>query len=402
MEKPAQFRVETNSVELVAGSLGQWQANGHLGDTLKAMRGAFTRAKKAAPAILFIDELDSFGDRTKFAGDNRDYSTQVVNALLEQIDGVEGRDGVVVIGATNNVGQIDRAILRSGRLDRHIEIGLPNGADRMAILAEHLQCGVTATELEVLKVATNDMSGADLAKAAREARRIARLARRAVTVDDVRASLPPVMQIEGELRRYIAIHESGHTIVGTHLGHGIYLGTEIASVVNPQATNLRGGAAYFDMPSFVRRDRQYHLDQITVMVAGLAAEELILGCFADGGASDLAAATRIATLMEARYGMGQTLRHSAVIEDEALERLRQLDRPLAERVHRTLQDQFDRAKAILSQRMSFLDVVTQELFEIGALTPKRLDELLGQCERLKESKRAPGRSRASPDRLQSG
>lgn len=360
-------------VELIAGSLGQWQAAGHLGDTLKAMRAAFAKAKKAAPAILFIDEIDSFGDRSKFAPDNKDYSTQVVNALLEQIDGVDGREGVVVIGATNNLDNIDPAILRAGRLDRRIEIEMPNASDRMAILAAHLQCGFTAADLEGLKVATHDMSGADLAKAAREARRMARMARRPVTLEDVTASLPPVVRIEGELRRYIAIHESGHTLVGTHLKHGFYIGTEIAIAVSSHATHMRGGAAYFDMPSFVRRDRQYHCDQIAVMLAGIAAEEIVFGCFADGGASDLAAATRVATLMEARYGMGGTLKHSPAVEDAELERLRQYDRQLSERVHRTLQEEFERAKAILAEERRLLDDVANELVEVGSLTPQRLD-----------------------------
>ncbi|WP_312412436.1 AAA family ATPase, partial [Shinella sp.] len=337
-------------VELIVGSLGQWQAAGHLGDTLKAMRAAFNSARKAAPSILFIDEIDSFGDRSTFAADNRDYSTQVVNALLEQIDGVEGREGVIVIGATNNISNIDPAILRAGRLDRQIEIGLPNAADRMAILASHLQSGFKPSDLEPLKAQTQEMTGADLAKAAREARRIARMARRPLTIEDVTTSLPPMVKIEGEMRRYIAVHESGHTVVGKHLKHGSFIGTTIIDAISMQIGTGRGGAAYFDMPLIIRRDRQYHCDQIAVMLSGIAAEEIVFGGFADGGASDLAAATRVATLMEVRFGMGGTLRHSAATEDEALERLRLYDRQVSERVHRTLQEEFERAKAILMER----------------------------------------------------
>ncbi|MCQ1779403.1 AAA family ATPase [Neorhizobium galegae] len=362
-------------VELVAGSLGQWQATGHLGDTLKAMRATFAKAKKAAPAILFIDEIDSFGDRSKFAPDNKDYSTQVVNAFLEQIDGVEGREGVVMVGATNNLENIDPAILRSGRLDQIIEVEMPNGADRVAILAAHLKSEFAASDLEGLKAATQEMSGADLAKAAREARRIARLAKRPVTIEDVNASLPTMVKIEGEMRRYIALHESGHTLVGNRLRHGIYIGTQIIDAISAQNTSARGGAAYFDMPLIARRDRQYYCDQIAVMLAGIAAEEIAYGAFADGGASDLAAATRVATLMEARYGMGATLTYSAAAEDAELERLRQFDRNLAERVHHTLQGEFERAKAILMEQRWLLDEVAAELVTVGSLTPTRLQEL---------------------------
>lgn len=363
-------------VELIAGSLGQWQATGHLGDTLKAMRATFAKAKKAAPSILFIDEIDSFGDRSKFAPDNKDYSTQVVNALLEQIDGVEGREGVVIIGATNNLENIDPAILRSGRLDQVIEIGMPNASDRIAILAAHLKSDLATVDLEALKAATQEMSGADLAKAAREARRIARLAKRPVKIEDVTASLPVMVKIEGEMRQYIAVHESGHTLVGNRLRHGIFIGTQIIDAVSAQNTSARGGAAYFDMPLIARRDRQYYCDQIAVMLSGIAAEEIVFGAFADGGASDLAAATRIATLMEARYGMGATLRHSPAAQDAELERLRQFDRHLSERVHRTLQEEFERAKTILMEQRWFLDQVTTELVAVGSLTPERLRELM--------------------------
>ncbi|MCK3776664.1 ATP-binding protein [Ensifer sesbaniae] len=91
------------SVPIIAASLARWQARGHLGDLLKAMRSDFDKAKESAPCILFCDELDSFGDRNSFSADNKDYSTQVVNGFLEHLDGLDGREGVVVIGATNNV-----------------------------------------------------------------------------------------------------------------------------------------------------------------------------------------------------------------------------------------------------------------------------------------------------------
>lgn len=363
-------------VELVAGSLGQWQAAGHLGDTLKAMRATFAKAKKAAPSILFIDEIDSFGDRSKFAPDNKDYSTQVVNALLEQIDGIEGRQGVVIIGATNNLENIDRAILRSGRLDQLIEIGMPNAADRIAILAGHLKGDLAVGDLDVLKVATHDMSGADLAKAAREARRIAREAKRPVCLEDVTASLPPTVKIEGEMRHFIAVHETGHTLVGTLLKHGFFIGTTIVDAISAQNASSQGGAAYFDMPLIARRDRRFYCDQIAVMLAGIAAEEVVFGAFADGGSADLAAATRIATLMESRFGMGGTLRHSMAAGDAELERLRQFDRQLSEKVQKILQEQFERAKALLAEDRLLLDEVAKELIEVGSLTPDRLAELM--------------------------
>jgi len=214
-------------VSLIATSLGQWQSRGHLGDLLRAMRADFAAAKDAAPAILFIDEIDSIGNREKFTHDHKDYSVQVVNAFLECLDGLDSREGVVVVGATNNITRIDPAVLRAGRLDQHIEIPLPDGASRVAILSQHIDGIITIEGLQPLRAATVGMTGADLAKVARDARRLARREKRALTVDDLRAALPEVIKIEGDYRRSIAVHEAGHTVVGNELKHGTYLGTRI-------------------------------------------------------------------------------------------------------------------------------------------------------------------------------
>ncbi|RYD73114.1 MAG: ATP-binding protein, partial [Verrucomicrobiaceae bacterium] len=123
---------------LITTSISQWQSKGHLGDMLAAMRADFARAARETPSILFLDELDSVGDRSLFAGKNANYETQVVNALLECMDGSIAREGTVIIGATNNPASIDPAILRPGRLDRHLVINLPGIEDRINIIGQHL------------------------------------------------------------------------------------------------------------------------------------------------------------------------------------------------------------------------------------------------------------------------
>ena len=112
----------TCGVHLVLGSIARWQAKGHLGDLLKAMRAAFDEARKNAPSIIFLDEIDAVGDREKFSDHNAQYCTEVVAALLECIDGSEGREGVVVVGACNHPNRLDAALVRAGRLDRHDRI----------------------------------------------------------------------------------------------------------------------------------------------------------------------------------------------------------------------------------------------------------------------------------------
>lgn len=369
-------------VQLIATSLGRWQARGHLGDLLRAMRSDFAAAKDAAPAILFIDEIDSVGDREQFTHDNKDYSVQVVNAFLECLDGLDGREGVVVVGATNNITRIDSAILRAGRLDRHVEIPLPDGQARLAILRQHLD-GIIPTEtLAPLRPATVGMTGADLAKVARDARRLARSEKRELTIDDLRAALPEVVRIDGEYRHSIAVHEAGHTIVGNKLKHGKYLGSRIVDQVVLNGADQKGGAAYFEIPALGWRNLEHYLSQITVMLAGLAAEQIVLGSTGDGAgmgrSSDLAVATRLATLVETMFGMGATFRHSLATKDDELEKLRTNDRELAFRVDCKLATQFLRAKEILESNRPLLDAVTDTLVEDGSITPKQYQELAGQ------------------------
>ncbi|WP_075290213.1 phage head closure protein [Pararhizobium arenae] len=136
----AKALANTCDVNLVVASAARWQAAGHLGDFLKAMRSSFAEAKRNAPSILFVDEFDSFGDREGGGDDHhRDYRRQAINGMLECLDPAEGREGVVVVGATNNPSGIDRALLRSGRLEKVIEVPLPDAVARGAILKHHLR-----------------------------------------------------------------------------------------------------------------------------------------------------------------------------------------------------------------------------------------------------------------------
>ena len=370
------------NAHLVAASLGRWQACGHLGDLLKAMRRDFARASEQAPAILFVDELDSFGDRDSFTHDHRNYSVQVNNAFLECLDGIDGREGVVVVGATNNITRIDPAIVRSGRLDKHVEIPLPDAADRIAILHQQLNQPIPAIsvgDLSALATCTDGMSGADLAKAVRDAKRVARRAGREIMVGDVAAALPEVVRLDAAHLRGNAIHEVGHTLVGLRLSHGKYLGTDLAHQVSSGTAVSTGGRACFEIPSVQRRDKQFYLDQIAVCLGGIAAERLVLGTTSDGAGgddrSDLGMATRLATLVEAQFGMGETLRFSKAASDDGLERLRRIDPQLCARIDDMLKTELERATSILTDDRVLIDRLTEELVVTGKLTPERVSAI---------------------------
>jgi cell division protease FtsH len=172
----AQVLADTCGVELVIASAGRWQARGHLGDFLKAMRASFAEATKKAPSILFIDEFDSMGSREIASdGDNHDYKRQAINGLLECLDPVEGREGVVVIGATNDPKAIDPALLRPGRLEITIQIPLPDDIARLGILKQHLAGHEIAGDLAEFVASSRGWSGADIMKVARDVRRLARV-----------------------------------------------------------------------------------------------------------------------------------------------------------------------------------------------------------------------------------
>jgi cell division protease FtsH len=172
----AQALADTCGVELVIASAGRWQARGHLGDFLKAMRASFAEATKKAPSILFIDEFDSMGSREIASdGDNHDYKRQAINGLLECLDPVEGREGVVVIGATNDPKAIDPALLRPGRLEITIQIPLPDDIARVGILKQHLAGHEIAGDLAEFVASSRGWSGADIMKVARDVRRLARV-----------------------------------------------------------------------------------------------------------------------------------------------------------------------------------------------------------------------------------
>ena len=156
-----------------------------LGDCIKAMRGAFNFAKAAAPAVLFVDEVDVFVDRSQLGGRNGPWMRDFINAFLEQLDGFGDREGVVVVGATNEPRIVDPAVRRAGRLDTEIEIGFPATKSREGILRWHLGAEADDLDLGEIAEAAEGMSAADLEKVARTARRAARKARRPLQIDDV-------------------------------------------------------------------------------------------------------------------------------------------------------------------------------------------------------------------------
>jgi Cdc6-like AAA superfamily ATPase len=370
----------TCGASFISASCAKWQSAGHLSDFLQAMNRSFADAAERTPCILFLDEFDAVGDRSKFQGDNASYGVQVVNALLEALDGSNRREGIVVIAATNHPDAIDSALRRPGRLDRHIEIELPDYEARRKIIGLHLRAQVPDDVLAEAARATSGYSGADLAQLAKDARKRARRARRSVSGEDLKAAMPRLFVVEDELRYAACIHEAGHAVVGTELAFGK---VEIITVLREVSlSGDRAGYVGWLRPNPLYRSRESYLNEISMFLAGRAAEDVIVGSVTDGfggsKGSDLHRAADVATLMEANLGLGEGLSYSSVARPEDLEELRRSDPILRRRVERLLAAELERAKSIVRMRRRLIEVLAKEILEKGALGSLDFQRLLAK------------------------
>ena len=373
----AKSLAETCGVGLVVGSYSTWlgTGEGHQGDLLKSMRGAFETARKLAPCIVFIDEVDNFVQRGSIGtGKSDEWMRGVVNALLEQIDGATSREGVVVIGACNDASGIDDALRRSGRLDRHIELGLPDAGARVHILRDYL--GVDLDLRPYLR-RTEGMSGADLERVAREARRLARRERTGIEERHLVAALPTRVHRSADALRQMSRHEIGHAVVGHVLGIGTLIAVHVTQEFDPAtaAGSVAGAAAFRPVYGELRTATAF-TDAICAKMGGLAAEVMYYGAHSEGCISDLEEATSLATYMLSTLGMGGSLSSAGHRDQQALANARLMDPTLARAVETMLQEQADRAREILEEHREAVDELVELLIFRGRLKGPEVIEML--------------------------
>lgn len=349
---------------LVVGSYSVWMGSGagHQGDLIKAMRAAFDEAIEHAPSVLLIDEIDNFVDRATDKSNNSEWNRGVTNALLECLDGALERQGVIVVGATNDGFIVDPALKRAGRLDKHIQIPLPDDEARLKILAQHIKSDVDLTGLEPH---TTGMSGADLEQVAREARRKARRERVELTRDHVIAALPKRIDVKPEVKRLTAVHEAGHAIVASLLDFGIS-GAIIELTVPETSQKFRhpGGVTGVDLERQNKNLNDYR-DAICAMVAGPAAEVVIFGHYGSGSLSDFETATEYAK----RAIAGRAMAGSYVIRKEPTEaQWAQMDKEIGE--------QLKRAVSLLRANLEALCEIADILEREGVIKPPAVFEAI--------------------------
>jgi cell division protease FtsH len=286
------------------------------------VRDLFQQAKEAAPAIIFIDELDAIG-RSRASGGafsgGHDEREQTLNQILTEMDGFDPRTGVIVLGATNRPEILDPALLRPGRFDRRVAVQPPDRNGREAILRVHTRSVPLApgVDLGALAASTPGMVGADLANLVNEAALLAaRRAHERVTTEDFTDSLERIVlgaerkvMLSEDDRRRTAYHEAGHAIVGM-LTPGADPVRKVSIIPRGQALGVTFSAPDADRFNF---DERHLLAQIKVALGGRVAEETVLGDLTTGAESDIQQLTRIARSMVGRWGMSAAIGPISVI-----------------------------------------------------------------------------------------
>lgn len=351
-------------VPLLAGSYAVWHSagTGHQGDFLRAMRKTFADAKAAAPCILFIDEVDSFPDRTKVTRHNGSYEIQIVNSLLAEIDGADARDGVVVMAACNHPEKLDPALVRSGRLDRHIRLTLPDADELAAILREHLGDDLPGEDLGRMGSLAVGRSGADCEKLVRGARRRARLRPGPMILADLLAELPGPGR-DAAFERRVATHEAGHVIAALEMGGAL----AVETVTIQSMDGRKGAMRALRNDAFLTEERVR--DHLVVLLAGRAAEEVMLGhasCGAGGGASsDLAQATGLALRASVSMGLDPDdgLLWRGEPDEMTTRTMLECDPGLAARIRLKLSGAHEQAADLMRRRRAAVSALADALVE---------------------------------------
>ena len=287
----------------------------YVGVGASRVRDLFTQAKKDAPAIVFIDEIDAVGrKRGSGLGGGHDEREQTLNQLLVEMDGFGSNEGVVVLAATNRVDILDPALLRPGRFDRQVYVGLPDIKGRREILDIHARSKPLAEDVDLDEIArsTAGFTGADLENLMNEAALLAgRRNRRSITMEEVRESVIKVIAgpekrsrvVPEHERRLTAYHEAGHAVV-TH----VLPGQEPVHQVTIVPRGMAGGMT-ISLPEEDRSylSRKYMEDEIVTLLGGRVAEALILGDISTGASNDIQRATTMARKMVGTYGMSDKL-----------------------------------------------------------------------------------------------
>ena len=359
------------------------------------VRDLFLQAKKQAPCIVFVDEIDAVGrQRGAGLGGGHDEREQTLNQLLVEMDGFEANDGVILIAATNRPDVLDPALLRPGRFDRRVVVPRPDIKGREGILHVHIRRVPLESDVDIRVLArgTPGFAGADLENLVNEAALLAaRNDKDKVNMSDFELAKDKVMMgterksmiISDEEKRNTAYHEAGHALVAVLLP-GADPVHKVTIIPRGMALGL---TQQLPMDERHSQDKQYLLSNVTILFGGRAAEELILGHMTTGAGNDIERATEIAHRMVCEWGMSEKLgpmtfgkkeeqiflgRDFTQQQDYSEHTAVEIDRE----VRRIIQDGYNRAKEILTANLGLLHRVAKELLEKEVLDGAEIDVIL--------------------------
>jgi cell division protease FtsH len=358
------------------------------------VRDLFAKARAAAPAIIFIDELDAIG-RSRAAAirvGGNDEQEQTLNQILTEMDGFDSREGVIVLAATNRADVLDSALLRPGRFDRRVEVLPPDRAGRAAILRIHTRNVPLAADVDLDNIAsqTPGLVGADLRNLVNEAALLAaRRNRPAVTADDFSDALEKVMLgaerrivLSSEDRERTAYHESGHALLGL-LVPGSDPVKKVSIVPRGRALGVTVQAPVDDRFNY---SDQYLRGRITGALGGRAAELLVYNIATTGAENDLLQVTRIAREMVARWGMSPKVGPLNFADgSDAVQGVVAGQRPYSEataelidqEVRRIVEECMEDAKKFLREHRSQLDALATALLAEDTLNEAQVLKVTG-------------------------
>ena len=366
----------------------------YVGVGASRVRDLFQQAKKSAPAIIFIDEIDAVGrQRGSGLGGGHDEREQTLNQLLVEMDGFGSNEGVVVLAATNRVDILDPALLRPGRFDRQVYVGLPDIKGREEILQVHAKNKPLAEDVDLKQIArgTAGFTGADLENLLNEAALLAgRRSESFITMKDLQESIIKVIAgpekhsrvIPERERRLTAYHEAGHAVV-MHALPDLDPVHQITIVPRGEA----GGMTIY-LPDEDRSylSRSYMLDRIAGLLGGRAAEQLVLGDISTGASNDISRATQLARKMVGTYGMSEQLGnvafdagHDEVFIGKSMAQTRPYSEKTAAEmdgeIRRIMDDAYARCTAILEQYRPQLVEVAEYLLANETMTADEFEKV---------------------------
>jgi cell division protease FtsH len=381
------------------------------------VRDLFDQARKRAPAIIFIDEIDAIGQRRAGSGAvvSNDEREQTLNQLLAEMDGFEPDSGVVVLAATNRPEVLDPALLRPGRFDRQVTIPLPNVSERAAILAVHARGKKVAPDVDLDAIArgTPGFSGADLANLVNEAAiNAVRGNRDVLTANDFDTARDRIIlgRREGsnvllpEEKHNVAVHESGHAIVAALSDHA----DPVAKVTILPAGQTLGVTEQLPLVERHMYSEDYLYDSLAVRLGGRAAELVVLGQGSTGASNDLAGATDLAVKMVREFGLSKKLGPIGYPEGGSVflggGGAPMSSRPFAEatqaeidtEVARLLREAEERAVNVLKEHRGVLDSLVSELLEVETVDGSEVYRLAGRPDKSQAVPPVPSTTTVTP------